>query len=156
MLHRDKLVPHGLRLVLRCFQSLVHIGGDVDLVRLTAGPGDLGEFFDLSSGGGLQTVRVRADGGDQLGNQAVRLFQKGVEQMGLLDLRAAVLPPDLLGGEQRLLGFACIVQVGHMGQPPLYVRITYCRPVRIENDVSKGAGKTRPLIVTELRSAVPR
>ena len=113
MLDGDKLVLHSLGFFLSGFQRLVHVSRDIDPVCLPACAGDLGELLHSSFGSSPEAFRLRADGGNELGDQTVCLIQQGKKQMGLLNLRRAVFLADLLGRHQSLLRFSGIVQVTH-------------------------------------------
>ena len=106
VLHGDILVLHPRRRRFRGVQGLVHVRGDVDLPRLPASAVDLGKLVNLRLDGGSEAVRVRAHGGEKLGNQPLIVVQQGAEQMGLLDLLVPVGNGQFLGaldGGQRLL-----------------------------------------------------
>ena len=119
MLHRDILVLHGLGGGLGGFQGLVHVLGDIDLPRLPAAAGHLGQLLHLGGYRGGKAGHRHAHGGQKLGNKALLVAQKGQEQVLLLDLLIAVFHGDILGplnGGQGFLGK--LVHV-HMQKPPL-------------------------------------
>ena len=107
VLHRDILVLHGLGGGLGGLQGFVHVLGNIDLSRLPAAAGHLGQLLHLGGHRGGEAGHRHAHGGQKLGNKALLVAQEGQEQVLLLDLLVAVLHGDILGplnGGQRFLG----------------------------------------------------
>ena len=102
MLHRDEFVLHVLGGLFRFGKHHVHGGGNVDFACLPAGAGDLGQAAQHPAGAGGNILRGQLHFQQQLGNQALILFQKGDQQMNLLHLHVLVLYREIL---RRLDGF---------------------------------------------------
>ena len=105
MLHADILVLHLLGLGLGGGQGLIQLGGDIDLLGVTAGAGDAGEGLHLLHRRPGERLGVGAHAGQQLGDQAVLLAGQGREQMLLLDGLVGIFHRQALGRLQRLDGF---------------------------------------------------
>ena len=97
MLHGDILVLHGLGRGLSGLEGPVHILGHIDLVRLPAPARHLGQLLHLRLDCGGKAGHRHAHGGQQLGNEALLVGEKGQHQVLLLDLHAVVLQRYILG-----------------------------------------------------------
>ena len=106
VLHGDKFVLHAPGGFHRPVHGLVHPGCDVDLVRLPAGAGHLGQLFHLMADSGPEGFHGQPHVGEQLGDEAVLLVRQGEQQMTLFDLLVAVLGGDILGVLDGLQGFS--------------------------------------------------
>ena len=103
MLHRDIFVLHGLGRLLGGVQGPVHILGHIDLVRLPAASGDLGQLVYFRLHRRQKAGHGHAHGGEQLGDKALLIGHQGKQQVLLLDLLLAILLGQALsaldGGE---------------------------------------------------------
>ena len=113
MLHREELVLHLIRHLVRLGQGAVHITGDIHLARVPARAADLGQALNLRLDGGLETGRIGADAGDQLRDQAAFLIQQCIQKVCLFNLRVAVFQRQGLGRLNGLLRFLCKVFLVH-------------------------------------------
>ncbi len=121
MLHRNVLVLHGPGLPLGGLKGLVHILGDVNLARLTARAGHLGQLLNFCLHRCLKAGDSRPHGGEELGDEALVVPRQGQQQVGLLDLLVAVLHGDILGplyGGQGFLGKLIHVHKKHSFREP--------------------------------------
>ena len=100
VLHGDELVLHGLCLILCSRKGCVHIGGDIEFIRLpgTCHAGNLVQFLLCS---GLQTLHGNPHLAQQLGNQPPILLQKGKQQVNLLKLLMIIGSCNILRGLNR-------------------------------------------------------
>ena len=105
VLHGDKLVLHAPRDGQGLVHGLVHTGGDVDPVRLPPRPGHLGQQLHLMPRRRPEGLHRQPHPGQKLGDEAPLLVHQGQQQVGLLDLLAAVLGGDVPGVLDGLQGF---------------------------------------------------
>ena len=107
MLDADVVILHRLGLAGGGAQHLIGGLGDINLVRVTAGAGHTGQRRELFGRGGGKTAGVHVQLLQKLGDEALLLRCKGVEQMLRLQGVVLVLHGQLLRGLkgfQRLLG----------------------------------------------------
>ena len=117
MLHGHEFILHGLGLLLRRGKRGVHVGADIEAIRLPAHfhPGQLVHF---RPGGGLQTLHRHIHFPQQLRNQSALLLQQCQKQMHLFQLLVGILNRQLLGALDSLQRLLRIVIEVHLPYLP--------------------------------------
>ena len=107
MLHRDIVVLHLFGEAFSGGEDLIHIGGDIDLVRFPTGPGDSRHRSNFSGEVIAEGSEIHTHFLQQLAGEALVLPGKGAQQMELFDLHIGVLGRQALGSRDRLQRFLC-------------------------------------------------
>ena len=109
MLHRDILVPHLFGGLLGGAQGALCPRRNIDLSDLTAWAGDPGLPLHQGRYRGAEAGHRKPHSHQKLRDQAALRFQKGQQQMALLDLLAAILGGKGLGRLDGLKGLLSII-----------------------------------------------
>ena len=105
MLHRDIVVLHLFDEAFSGGEDLIHIGGDIDLVRLPTGPGDSRQAAISAVRSLRKAVRSTPFFFSSWLMRPLVLPGEGAQQVELFDLHIGVLGRQTLGSRDRLQRF---------------------------------------------------
>ena len=124
MLHADVFILHLFGLLLRRIEGTVQVAGDVDLFGVTSGAGHPGQRLHLLQGSLGKGVGVRAQLGEQLGDQSLLLLGQRGQHVFLLHRLVGIFHRKALRTLQRLHGLLRQLIHVHKCVPP------YCADTR--------------------------